>query len=641
MKLFESGYIGEMKLKNRLIMAPMESGMHDADGGCSVQFINYFAERAKGEVAMVICCGLTTTRFEGPGSIRFESMKVFDRLKRFIDKIHGYDCKVCCQLGTGSGRVCLYPPDAPLPPAASEAANFWDAGRMHRAYTHDEICFLVEAYGKAAALVKSAGADAVEIHGEGGYLVDQFMTPLWNQRNDIYGGDFDGRMRFPLELISEIKMTCGEAFPIIFKFACDHMLHGGRTLEEGLIIAKRLEKAGIHALHVDIGCYETWYRAIPPIYEYEENLHASACAEVKKTVDIPVICAGKLGDPETAEQVLREEKMDFVALGRPLLSDPYWPKKVAGNRIEEIVPCIGCNEGCMKRIFSGMSIGCAVNPLVGQGNENRIKPLKHPKSILVIGGGPAGLEAAITAARQGHRVTLWEKNSRLGGNLLAAGAPKFKKDILRLIDYYKAEIYKSGVDVFCMKEGTAEEIAGFNADHVIVATGSCPIIPDLPGIKRRNVSTAIDVLTGKSFPLDRAVVVGGGLVGIETALYLEQQGKTVTVIELQDSILPEPLFPIDSMMLKHMLAKTGIAIHTGTKLLSIGDGSITVENNGDQSSLECDSIILAIGFRPNSGLAEQLTGRVKNVVKIGDAVAPRKVLDAVWEGCHAVMALTE
>jgi 2-enoate reductase len=639
MKLFETGTIGELKLKNRIIMAPMEPLMYDPDGGCSSQLVHYFAERAKGGVAMVICCGLTTIRFEGPNCINFERPECYERLVRFIDEMHQYDCKVCCQLGTGSGRVAFYPSDKELPPAASAIANFWDPKRMHRPFTLDEIQFLVEAYGKAAAFVKSAGADVVEVHAEGGYLVDQFMTPLWNMRKDDYGGDFEGRMRFPLDLISEIQKTCGEDFPIIFKFVCDHMFEGGRTMDEGIKIAKRLEEAGVHALHADIGCYETWYRAIPPIYEYQENPHASASAQVKRAVGIPVLSAGKLGDPKTAEEVLKNGAMDFVALGRPLLSDPAWVNKVKENHVEDIIPCIGCNEGCMKRIFSGLSMGCAVNPMTGKENKVNIKPVNASKSILVIGGGPAGMEAAITAAKQGHHVALWEKSGHLGGNLIAAGAPDFKKDIKTLIDYYKTQIYKTSVNVHCLKEATPKEIIDYNADLVVVASGSNPVVPNLPGIHCENVSLAVDVLTGKSNPMQNTVVIGGGLVGIETALYLYQQGKSVTIIEMQDEILKEALFPIDTFMLKEMLSKTDIKICENTKLVSIGEKSIAVEADGRQTSIACDSVVLALGFRSEARLMEILTGKVHKIVKIGDASTPRKILNAVWEGFDIAISL--
>ena len=642
MKLFETGYIGKMKLKNRIFMGTMGHEAHDPDGGYSVLQREYFAERAKGGTGLIMCSGIVSSKFEGHIGNVFESESVYTRFEQFVDAIHGYGSKVCVQLIPGAGRVGagLYGYEGE-PISASEVPTLYNPDVICREMTKDEIHFLVEAFGKSAAMVKRAGADCIQIHAYGGYLTDQFMSAAWNKRTDEYGGDLNGRMRLPLEFIAEVKKTCGEDFPIIFKFTPDHCFEGGRKLEEGLEIAKMLEAAGVHALHVDVGCYETIYNVIPPIYDYKENIHAEASGEVKKVVNIPVISSGKLGDPELAEKVLQEGKLDFVGLARPLLGDPHWANKVKEGRIDDITPCIGCNEGCVMRIGQGKRIGCAVNPLAGKDKENLIKPSKNSKSVLVIGGGPGGIEAAITAAKVGHKVELWEKSGNLGGNLIAAGAPEFKMDILPLINHYRAQINKLGVNVKYMKEATAADVEKVNPDLVVLATGSDPIIPEIPGADKKNVCTAVDVLKKKKYPGNNVVVVGGGFVGIETALHLAMQGKKVTVVEMLDRVLAETMSPIDIMMLSKMIAESGITILTSTKLIGIEDAKITVESNGVQSTIDCDTVVLAIGFRANNSLEEELKDKVKDIVTVGDAVAPRKVLNATWEGYHAIRAFTE
>lgn len=643
MKLFSTGHIGKLELKNRIVMAPIGNGLQDMDGGFSPQCREYYAARAKGGTAMVVASGYTTTKYEGAGAANaFDNPATFLRLEQFVEEMHSYGTKVCFQLVSGTGRVGGAYPGSEAPPAASEGPNFWNPSVTNRALTIDEIQFLTDSFVKAALMAKNAGADAVEVHsGYGGYLLDQFMTPIWNHRTDEYGGDLNGRMKFPLEIIAATKAACGTDFPIIFKLGAAHMFEQGRTIEEGQEIAKMLEKAGVSALHVDVGCYEAWYYSIPPVYEYKTNPHLEASAAIKKVVDIPVLCAGKLGNPELAKQAVDAGAMDFVVLGRSLLSDPQWANKVQENRADDVIPCIGCNEGCMNRTFGGKRIGCAVNPVTGKEMEARIKPAKTSKKVLVVGGGPGGLEAATTAAREGHKVELWEKKGELGGNLLAASGPDFKKDMKALVEYYRIQVSKLGVKVKYLMDTTAEDIIAAKPDLAIIATGANAIVPDLPGIYGKNVYTAIDVLKKKVYPSGKIVVIGGGLVGVETALHLAQYGNQVSVVEMADRILPEPVFPIDLMMLNVMINEAGLDIHTGAKLAAVENGAVMVENNGKQNRMECDAVVLAIGLKSDNGLAEQVKGKVPEVVKVGDAVEPRKILNAVWEGYNAIRALAE
>jgi len=643
MKLFEPGRIGKMSLKNRIVMCPMGvGGLTDPDGGFSSRARDYYVARAKGGTGLIITSAtLVTTAIEGEALKSLISvLDSFDkksRLSELAEEVHHYGAKLCIQLSPGVGRVSAPPFGAKPPVSASAVPAFWLPDTSCRELTKEEIKMLVEAYGNSAALARDSGVDAIEIHGYGGYLVDQFMTALWNKRADEYGGDLDGRMRFPMELIQSVKDSCGKDFPIIFKFTPKHYIEGGRELDEGLEIARRLEEAGVSALHVDMGCYESWYTTIPPVYQ-PPACQIELAEAVKKVVKIPVIAHGKLGYPEVAEAVLRDGKADFIGLGRPLLADPEWANKVKEGRVDDIVPCIGCHDGCLSRIFTGKHISCAVNPTCGKEREYELSPAPEPKSVLVIGGGPGGLEAAIVAARRGHKVALWERGPQLGGNLLPAMQPDFKRDIRRLVEYLTAQVRKLGVSVQLMKEATPNNVLDANPDVVIIATGSDPIVPDLPGIERGNVSTAVEVLLGRKKVGDRVVVAGGGFVGCETAVFLARQGKKVTIIEMLDRLMPpteQPVFAINEMMLRKMIEESGIKVLTNTKLLEVQEGRVVVESQGTKKQIECDSLVLALGLRPRNRLEKALDGRVKQVFTIGDAAEPRRIINAIWEGFHA------
>lgn len=437
-------------------------------------------------------------------------------------------------------------------------------------------------------------------------------------------------MRISLEIIEAVKKSCGEDYPIIYKFSPTHLIRGGRELEEGIKMAKFLENLGVSALHVDIGCHACWQNAIPTIYQ-EPALHEKYIQAVKKEVSIPVIGHGKMGYPEVAERIVSKGIADFVALGHYLLADPEWVNKMKENRSEDIVPCIGCNE-CMFSILSGEPVSCGVNPRCGREGEN-LSEAEVKKSVLVVGGGPGGLEAAIVSAKRGHKVTLWEKGEKLGGNLIPASVPKFKDDLKRLIRYYEIQMDKLGVNVVTEKNSTSNEILEENPDVVILGTGSTPLVPRLPGINGSNVHAAIDVLSNNTNLGENVIIAGGGFVGCETAVHLAEQGKKVTIIEMKERILAEPM-PFNNLLaLSSMVAENGINILTSTKLVEIKDNEVIVEKvDGATESVACDSVIIALGFRSQENIKAELEGKVKDIRVIGDALAPRKVKHAVNEG---------
>lgn len=436
MKLLEAASIGRMHLPNRVVMAPLGTGgMGDPDGGYSLRVRDYLVERARGGVGLIISPMTVLDTETEPWVFKpawldpvLDDWSKINRLGEIVDEVHHYGTKFCVQLSPGLGRNAqAHAGFAPI--SASAVPSLWDPSVLCRPITVEEIQRLVKLFGNSVSLARRTGADAIEIHGYGGYLIDQFMSPAWNKRDDEYGGDAERRLRFPIELIEAARANGGPDMALIFKFTVQHSVDGARTLEEGIGLARRLQGLGVDALHLDVGSQDHWYELIPPVYMADAPW-AHVAAAVKREVTIPVIAHGKLGRPEVAEAILTAGKADFVCLGRPLLADPAWVKKIREGTPDDIRPCIGCNV-CETRIQNGRYISCAVNPECG--NEARFRPVPtdEPKSVLVIGGGPAGMEAAIVAASRGHRVTLWERSPQLGGQLRPAGAPSFKQDIRR------------------------------------------------------------------------------------------------------------------------------------------------------------------------------------------------------------------
>lgn len=632
MKLLEKGYIGNMELRNRVFMAPMGTTT-EPDGSYSDRTIRYFEERAKGGTALIITgANQVSLDYEARACNVLNTPRSFEQLSFLARRVHYNGAKLCVQLTPGLGRMQL-PTREGAPYSASEVDAFWFPEITCRALSVEQIQDLVVKMGQGAAKAKAAGADAVELHAYGGYLIDQFQSTLWNKRTDEYGGDLQGRMKFTLDIIAEIRKTCGSDFPIIVKYTPYHGVEGGRKLDEGIEMAKMLEKAGVNALHIDVGCYEAWYKAINTVYQ-EPETQADIAAVIKKHVKIPVLTQGKLGNPELAESVLEKGKADFIGLGHQSLADPQWVNKVKRNETYDIVPCIGCNE-CLYSGFSGKHLHCAVNPLCYNEDYFPVIDAKVPKRVLVIGGGPGGMMAAITAAERGHHVELWEKANRLGGALLAAGGPKFKRDVANYVDYLVGKIQRTNVKIKLMKEAVAEDVLAGNYDKVLLATGSRPIIPPIKGIDESSkIVFANDVLTDKVKFGKNVVVIGGGLVGCETAAHCAEKAEKVTIIEMLDDILVTAEHCLNNdQALRQLLKDRNINIITGAKVTNIGDDQLDYVEKDEQKSVHADTYIIAAGYKANDELFDQLNGKV-DIDKLGDAVNPDKIITAVHQGFH-------
>ena len=621
-------------------MSAMATGtLTEPDGNFSQEAIEFYTARAKGGTGLIITGSTrvdTTIEYSAglPLFYVVNSPAYMTRLKELAESLHGFGAKIAIQLTSGLGRYLgvdalrKYGAIAP-----SAVPCFWDPRITARSMTTGEIKKLVSAFDNSAEILRAAGVDAIEINAHNGYLADQFQTALWNKRTDEYGGDLEGRLKFAMEVIEAIRRGAGSDFPIIYRFGLTHYLDGGRTIEEGLEIAKRLADRGVDAFHIDAGCFETRYWGSPPTTQ-PQGCMVDLAYKVKQVVNIPVIAVGKLGHPDLAEQVLQQKKADFIALGRPLLADPEWPNKVRQGQTEDICPCIGCYDGCINRVFQGLYISCTVNPATGREKEFAIRPAKEKKSVLVIGGGPGGMEAASIAARRGHIVSLLEKSGRLGGNLILAASPVFKRDYQALIAYMIRRLEKQGVVTKLGTEATAEMVRGLSPDVVIFAVGSQPLVPSIPGATLSKAVQASDLLNGRTDVTGRVVVMGANVVGCEVALHLGLKGEDVTIVEMLDEIGRDMCAP-NRLHILHLLSECNVKVLTNTRIVEItAEGAVVADPQGKRSVVPAESVVIAIGYASERQLLEDLGPVAPEVYAIGDCVTPRKAMSAIWEGFH-------
>ena len=633
--LFDKTRIGNMKLKNRICMSPMGT-TGEADGAYCLDGIDYFEERAKGGTGLIITgANVVTSKYEPRPCTELSDFHHVERLNMLIERCHAYGAKVCVQLSPGLGRQQFTDPFTP-PYSAGEVDAFWFPTLKTIPFTKEMIQDLVQKMGYSASLAVNAGADCVMLHAYGGYLLDQFHSVQWNNRTDEYGGCLENRMRFTLECIEAIRNNIPAGMPILVKFTPHQRVEGFRTIDEGIEMTKILEKAGVDGLLVDTGCYEEWFQAITTVYSkpgHKTDIHKA----IRAVTDLPIIGDGKLNDPELAAKLVEEGTLDYVGLGHQLLADPAWAKKVKAGHPEDIAPCVGCNE-CLLAGFSGKHYYCAVNPLCYAEKAYALpKPDGTVRKVLIIGGGPAGMMAAVTAKQRGFEADLYEKSDKLGGTLWPAGGPEFKADVIKLIKYLETQCNKLGVNVHLNAEITADNIPeGY--DKVILAAGSSPVVPKIAGIE--NTILASDYLTHNAEVGKKVVVIGAGLAGTEAAVDIANKGGEVTLVEMLPAILAAANHCLNNdQHLKKMVATSGIKCETSAKVVEITPNSVVFERDGETITIECDTIINAVGFRPNNQLEDILDSKYDEVAVVGDAVTPRKILTAIHEGYHAVRVI--
>ena len=647
MKLLEPGYIGTLKVKNRVVMAAMGAhGLHEAGGEWGERYRAYYGARAAGGVGLITTEATFVTQALEPfsaGLFNVASDKHLDSMRQLANTLHFYGCKLSIQLTAGFGRVVPPPvvPEGVLPVSASVNTHYSPVmhlgqDAMTREITTAEASALAQAFGYAAMRCREGGADCVELHGHEGYLLDQFMTPLWNRRDDRYGGSREKRLSLAREAIAAIKRDAGQDFPIIYRFGITHHLEGGREEEEGLWIARELEKMGVDALHVDAGCYETHWWPHPPQY-FPPGCMLDISEKVKKVTSLPVIAVGRLHYPETAEKAIAEGKADFIAIGRGLLSEPDWVNKIADGKTDELIPCLGCHEGCKWQMIVGEPTSCAINPTCGHEMEWALTPLKEKRSLLVVGGGPAGIEAARIGAARGFDVTLWEASDRLGGNLWPASKPDFKHDIADYMKYLEGLAKRLPITLRLNMKATAEDVRNFGADYVVLATGAHMEKPPFDNGAGDKVLTVIQVLSGLEPRGDRILVMGGGVIGCETALYLARRGKQVTISTRRDkSALAEDLYDHNNHdVLLMMIKAADIAVLSETLAIKVESDGVVVNTTGTEMKIPVDSLVFSGRMMPENMLSTSLAG-MNNVYSVGDCVRPDRIMEAVWTAFKTV-----
>lgn len=626
--LFTPGKIGSLTLKNRIMKAPQSSGMSNMDGTVSERLVRYYRQQAAGGAGMIIVeyayvddigaksahCHLGISNNEHIPGLAWLAENI--REQGAVPAIQIEHCGRQKFLGTQP--ICA--------PSAIPWPKLWDqygVQAVPHVLTIEEIQDIVHAFGDAALRAKQAGFELVEIHGAHGYLLTNFFSPTTNHRTDLYGGSLENRMRIYVEIVRDVRKKVGPDFPVTIRLSGTDYEPDGFPIEDTIELAKVLEKEGIDAFHISGGDHHTMIHQVSPMaIDVCHNVWAAEA--IKKVVHVPVIASGSITLPEYAEEIIASGKGDFVGLGRPLWADPEWPLKAMEDRPEDIRPCIRCNEGCLERTFFNFkAITCAVNPTISREGELDLKPAAKPRKIAVVGGGPAGMEAARVCKLRGHEVTLFEEKE-LGGLLHEASVPEFKSDIRPLCKYLITQIEKLGIPVE-HKKASAADLAGYDA--VICATGSRPILPGVPGIDKPGVMDALEVLNGARKPEGRIAVIGGGLVGTETALHLAEQGMHTTLVEMLPKIM-NGVAATDQLAYSERIAKADMEVCTGTRLVSIGDGEITVSDHTGTHTIPADSVIIAIGLKAQDSLYGELCAQGKEAYLVGDAVHPGKIFDA-------------
>jgi len=513
-----------------------------------------------------------------------------------------------------------------------------------RELTIAEIDGVINDFAEAARRAREAGVDAVQIHAAHGYaMVGSFLSPFFNKRTDAYGGSLEGRLKLLLDIIRRIRARVGRDFPVIVRLSGEERVPGGRTIEETQFIAPIIVEAGADALEISGGQVPAAFWGVVPPLGTPLGLNTAASEAVKKVVSVPVICVGRINSPRLAEFILASGKADLVSMGRALIADPELPNKAAAEAFEDIAPCVGDNYGCLYTAMMGKPSTCIVNATMGKEKEMAIVAAKKPKRVLVVGGGPAGLEAARVAALRGHQVTLCEKEQRLGGQVNLASVPPFMQEISQLIKYLSYQVTRLGVKVELGKEVTPELVQEMRPDAVVVATGARPLIPeDIPGVGKERVVTAWDVLAGKAAAkANNVIILGGGLVGCETADFLAETGDNlaagrteVTIVEMLDNVALDMAFEPRHLLMQRLHAKK-VKMLTSAKVKEILDDGIVFVRDGREESLHnADHIILALGSRPVNQLFENIKDKVAEVYVIGDAQKPRKILEATAEAAE-------